>query len=67
MLTSEEALAEFDFRNGAIIPDRLTRPAHDHYLPIAEKLIETFANSIGATRQRVHQRAEAVLDHVWLR
>jgi uncharacterized protein len=64
MLTSEEALAEFDFQNGAIVPDRLTRPTHAHYIPIAEQLLQTYSNSIGATRQRVHQRAESILEQL---
>lgn len=64
MLTSEQALAEFDFQNGAIIPDRLTRPAHAHYLSAAERLLQTYSNSLGATRQRVHQRAESILEQL---
>ncbi len=64
MLTSEEALAEFDFENGAILPDRLTRPAHMHYLSVADQLLQTYANSLGATRQRVHQRAESILEQL---
>ncbi len=64
MLTSDEALAEYDFRNGAILPDRLTRPAHSHYLPVAEKLLKTYSDSLGSTRQQVHQRAEAVMERL---
>ena len=63
MLTSQQALADFDFDRGLVLPDRLTRHAHPHYLPVAEQLLKTYADSVGATRQRVHQRAEAVLNN----
>jgi len=64
MLTSQHALADFDFDRGLILPDRLTRLDHAHYLPVAEQLLKTYADSLGATRQRVHQRAEAVLEQL---
>jgi len=64
MLTSQQALADFDFDRGLILPDRLTRLDHSHYLPVAEQLLKTYADSLGATRQRVHQRAEAVLEQL---
>lgn len=64
MLTSQQALADYDFERGLILPDRLTRLDHAHYLPIAEQLLRTYADSVGATRQQVHQRAEAVLEQL---
>ncbi len=64
MLNSQQALAEFDFEKGLILPDRLTRLDHAHYLPVADQLLKTFADSLGETRQRVHQRAEVVLEQL---
>lgn len=64
MLRSEESLVEYDFRRGLVLPDRLTRPAHDHYLGAANLLLELYRNSIGLTRQHIHQRAEQILDQL---
>ncbi len=61
MLTSAEALATFDFRNGHVLPDRLTRYAHAPYLAAGDELLTVYREGIGATRQQVHQRAERVL------
>jgi uncharacterized protein len=64
MLTSEQALAEYDFARGAILPDQLTRTAHAHYLPVADQLLQIYASSLGETRQQVHQRAESILEQL---
>ncbi|MBX3420362.1 MAG: DUF790 family protein [Pirellulaceae bacterium] len=64
MLTSQEALAEFDFANGLIRPGPLIRSTHAHYLAAAEQLLKTYADSVGATRQVVHQHAEDILDQL---
>ena len=64
MLRSEESLVEYDFRRGLVLPDRLTRPAHDHYLGAANLLLELYRNSIGLNRQHIHQRAEQILDQL---
>ncbi|MFO0942012.1 MAG: DUF790 family protein [Pirellulales bacterium] len=62
MLRSEECLVEYDFRRGLVFPDRLTRPAHAHYLQAAQELLQLYRNNIGTTRQVLHQRCEDVLD-----
>lgn len=62
MLTSQQALAQYDFANQQIVPDRLTRVNHAHYLHISERLLEIYRNGIGLTRQQLHQRAEAVFE-----
>ncbi len=62
MLTKQEALAEYDFVTGRIYPDRLTRATHAHYLPVAEQLLDLYANGIGSTRQQIHQRAAEIFE-----
>ena len=46
MLSSQQALADLDFEQGLILPDRLRRPAHAHYLAVAEQRLKTYADSL---------------------
>lgn len=60
MLTSQQALAHFDYATGRVYPDRLSRVRHQEYLEIAERLLEIYRSGIGQTRQLLHQRVEEV-------
>ena len=64
MLTQQEALAEYDFKAGMVRPDRLNRISQRHYLPLAEKLLKLYRESIGCTRRSIHQRAMELLDTI---
>ncbi|RMF41125.1 MAG: DUF790 family protein [Planctomycetota bacterium] len=55
MLTREHAIAELDFRQGTIRPDRLVRGSHRRYLRYAEGMLRVYAEGIGATRRALHR------------
>lgn len=63
MLTSQQALAQYDFANYRVAPDRLTRKQHSHYQSIAERLVEIYSCGIGLTRQQLHRQAEAAFEN----
>lgn len=58
MLTREMALAEY--QGGRIVPDRLTRTAHGHYLRYAERMLRVYRLGIGRTRQELHRAVWAI-------
>jgi predicted nuclease of restriction endonuclease-like RecB superfamily len=57
MLTRELAIA--DYENGRVLPDRLTRRSHVHYVALAERLLDVYRNGIGRTRRELHRDAHA--------
>ena len=58
MLTKE--LAIFDFERGRLVPDRLVRSAHDHYLEYARRMLEIYAGGIGQARHELHAAVHRV-------
>jgi len=58
MLTKELAIA--DYEKGRVLPDRLTRRSHAHYLAYAERMLEIYRAGIGRTRQELHRAVRAV-------
>jgi predicted nuclease of restriction endonuclease-like RecB superfamily len=64
MLTRQEAISDFDFSRGRIIPDRLTRAAHAHYLPVVEKVLTLYREGMGLTRAQLHRQAAALFDEI---
>ncbi len=40
MLTREQGLAVFDFAQGRLLPDRLTRATHAQYVGYAQQMLE---------------------------
>ncbi len=63
MLTREHALAEFDYRRGIVIPDRLTRAAHAHYIPLAEQMLRIYREGTGRLRRDLHRQVDALFEH----
>lgn len=61
MLTSAEALVEFDDASGRVIPDRLTRRRHAAYAGYAQRMLAIYAAGIGQTRRELHQQVERLL------
>lgn len=61
MLTKELAIAEF--RNGFLIPDRMFRQQHHHYLGIAEQLLDLYRNGIGRCRRDLHAAARKLFEN----
>lgn len=64
MLTRQHAISEFDFANGRIHPDRLTRVADAPYLAISQAVLEVYRNGVGFTRRQLHQRVESLFEQV---
>jgi predicted nuclease of restriction endonuclease-like RecB superfamily len=60
MLTREQAIAEYDFSRGLIIPDRLTLKSHARYVAYAERMLEIYRRGAGTTRRELHQRVAEV-------
>ena len=58
MLTRELASAHYD--TGRIIPDRLTRKHHGHYLGYAEQMLDVYRKGIGRTRRELHRAVWSV-------
>jgi predicted nuclease of restriction endonuclease-like RecB superfamily len=53
MLTREHAIA--DYNRGQIIPDRLIKGLHSHYLSYAQRMLEVYREGTGRTRHELHQ------------
>jgi uncharacterized protein len=53
MLTREHAIAEYS--RGRVLPDRLTRQTHAHYVKYAERMLEIYRAGLGRTRRELHR------------
>ena len=58
MLTKALAIADYD--KGRVLPDRLERSRHAHYLAYAERMLEIYGAGIGRTRQQLHEAIRAL-------
>lgn len=54
--------AIFEYRNGEIHPDRLTRKTHGQYLSFAEKLLTIYRRGSGRTRQELHRAVRRIFE-----
>ncbi|MFM7843143.1 MAG: DUF790 family protein [Planctomycetota bacterium] len=61
MLTRLEALSSIDFDQGRLIPDRLSRVTHAHYVELARQMLVTYRHGIGRTRRELHHSIAHVL------
>lgn len=61
MLTKQESIEAFDFRDRTVVPDRLTRQAHGHYVPLADAMLQIYQQNVGQTRRKLHQLVGASL------
>jgi len=59
MLRREHAIA--DYQGGRVLPDRLTRSAHAHYVGHAERMLRVYRLGVGRTRRELHRAVEGVL------
>ena len=53
MLTRAHGIAEY--KDGRILPDRLTSGRHGHYLGYAKRMLEVYRRGTGQTRQALHK------------
>ncbi|MCH8044456.1 MAG: DUF790 family protein [Planctomycetes bacterium] len=60
MLTRQLAIAEYDFRRGRLLPDRLTRGAHGGYVDYAERMLSVYRIGVGRTRRELHRAVRHV-------
>src|SRR5262249_15499152 len=60
MLTREQAIAEFDFERGLLLPDRLTTKSHSRYLEYAERMLDVYRRGAGRTRRDLHRAVAGV-------
>lgn len=61
MLTREQGLAVFDFAQGRLLPDRLTRATHAQYVDYARQMLELYRGGCGRTRQELHRGVADIL------
>lgn len=64
MLTSQLAIARYDFTRRRIYPDRLTQQSDAHYVPVAQEALEVYRQGIGRTRRQLHQDVETVFEQI---
>ncbi|MFM9964081.1 MAG: DUF790 family protein [Planctomycetaceae bacterium] len=53
MLTRDLAIATYD--RSRVLPDRLTRGAHGHYVQFAERMLQVYRTGAGRTRSELHR------------
>jgi predicted nuclease of restriction endonuclease-like RecB superfamily len=58
MLTKELAIFELD--RDRLVPERLTRQRHGHYVGYAREMLRLYEEGIGRTRRELHARVKAV-------
>jgi predicted nuclease of restriction endonuclease-like RecB superfamily len=56
MLTREFAITEY--KSGQIIPDRLTRKSHAHYVGLIDRALNVYRNGVGRTRCELHRSVQ---------
>lgn len=58
MLTSEQSIVEY--KDGRVVPDRLTQGTHRHYRDYAERMLAVYRDGIGRQRRSLHKEIEAI-------
>ncbi len=58
MLTRAHGIAEY--KDGRILPDRLTSGRHGHYLGYAKRMLEVYRRGTGQTRQALHKQVHSI-------
>lgn len=53
MLTRDLAIATYD--RSRVLPDRLTRGSHGHYVQFAERMLQVYRTGAGRTRSELHR------------
>lgn len=60
MLSREHGIAAYDFQRNLIVPDRLTRVAHAHYLEYAQRMLDVYRTGVGQTRRELHRNVHNI-------
>ncbi len=61
MLTREHAIAVY--KDGKVLPDRLTRRTHSHYAAFAEGMLAVYRGGLGKTRRELHRAVQSLLEN----
>lgn len=61
MLTREHAIAVY--KDGKVLPDRLTRRAHGHYAAYAEGTLAVYRGGLGKTRRELHRAVQSIFEN----
>lgn len=61
MLTRELAIAEY--RDGQVVPDRLSRVQHRQYLRLAKSMLHVYQNGLGQMRQQLRSSVHSLFEH----
>jgi len=56
MLTKAEALSEI--QKGRVLPDKLTKAKHGHYVGYAAEMLRIYSEGAGVTREELHEAVE---------
>jgi len=57
-------LALYSCSRGRATPDRLTRRAHAHYVPLVGQLLDAYRQGAGRTREELHRLGQALFAEV---
>ena len=60
MLTKELAIASYV--DGQVLPDRLSRNKHAHYIDYAKEMCQVYRSGIGTMRKTLHQEIQKILE-----
>ena len=58
MLTRDHALVRYS--GSRVIPDRLNKKEHPHYVQLAKKMVDIYQRGEGQTRSDLHRRIAAL-------
>ena len=61
MLTREHAIAVY--KDGKVLPDRLTRRVHSHYAVYAEGMLAVYRAGLGKPRRELHRAVQSLLEN----
>lgn len=64
MLTRELAIAQCDWHQGVVVPDRLTRQSHADYRRYAAEMLEVYRKGVGRSRQELHRSVHQIFASV---
>jgi len=62
MLTKEQVI--FTFKGSEVHPDRLVKSRHQHYLSLAQRMLDIYRNGVGLPRKELHRRIDYAFDEI---
>ncbi len=62
MLTRDLQICTYDYRQGLVIPDRLTQKSHAGYATLATQMLDVYRNGIGQRRCDLHRSVRQIFE-----